>query len=162
MVAWSIGRLGRIMTRLELRQRLLPAENHSGECRFLDIALDGESLFETLGYPHLVSCLAWFPAIEHVVKDVDRLLLRTPADLPNDRRSLYVCAACGDIGCGAVTVVITEQNDKIIWRDFGYENNWDRRGPDLKSFDGIGPFVFDKGQYVREFEEGIRRLRCGG
>jgi len=101
------------MTTLELHRRGLPAEKYSAEIWFLDFVLDGKSLFETLGAPDLVSCLAWFPAIDAVAKDVDRLLLRAPADFPNDRRSLYVCPACGDIGCGAVTVVITEHDDKI-------------------------------------------------
>jgi hypothetical protein len=35
------------------------------------------------------------------LKAVDRLLLMSDADFPNDRRSLFVCAECGDLGCGA-------------------------------------------------------------
>jgi hypothetical protein len=149
------------MTTLELHRRVLPAEEHSGEIWFLDFMIDGHSLFETLGNPNLVSCLAWFPVIEAVVKDADRLVLRAPADLPNNRRSLYICAACGDVGCGAMTVLITEHDDEIIWHDFGYENGWDGREPDLTSFEGIGPFTFQKVQYIRKIEEGIQRLRLG-
>jgi len=50
----------------------------------------------------------------------------------------------------------------IVWHDFGYENDREGRGPDLKTFEGIDPFTFEKVQYIRKLEEGIQRLRREG
>jgi hypothetical protein len=56
---------------------------------------------------------------------VDRLLLTSEADFPNERRSLFVCAECGDLGCGAVTLSVTRVGGKVVWSDFGYENTYE-------------------------------------
>jgi hypothetical protein len=37
---------------------------------------------------------------------ISRLLLSEKADLPNGRRSFFVCSECGDLGCGAITAVV--------------------------------------------------------
>jgi len=54
-------------------------------------------------------------------------------------------------------VIITEHNGEIVWHDFGYERDWDGREP----FEGIGPFMFQKLQYIGKIEEGIHRSRLG-
>lgn len=46
-----------------------------------------------------------------------------PAPLPEGRASLYICAECGDMGCGGVTAVIERAADTVVWRDFGYQND---------------------------------------
>jgi hypothetical protein len=38
---------------------------------------------------------------------------------------MYVCAECGDLGCGAVTAAVEVGDDKVVWRDFGYQNNYE-------------------------------------
>jgi hypothetical protein len=60
-------------------------------------------------------------------KGVKRLLLREKADLPNERRSLFICAECGDLGCGAITLEVHNENGKISWSNFGYENTCEDR-----------------------------------
>jgi len=76
---------------------------------------------------------------------VRRLLLEEPADFPNERRSLYVCPECGDIGCGAVTVAIEKRDNSIIWRDFGFENTVEDT-VDTR-FNAVGPYVFEPVEY---------------
>lgn len=56
---------------------------------------------------------------------------------------MYVCAECGDLGCGAVTAAVDVGDDKVIWRDFGYQNNYEPFDQDA-IFTGVGPFVFDR------------------
>ena len=56
-----------------------------------------------------------------------------------------MCPECGDLGCGAVTVVIERSGDKIIWRDFGFESNSDEVTP-IRGYRDI-TFVFDRAQY---------------
>lgn len=120
-------------------------EGGGGKTRrdYLDFIIDGQPLSEQIG-SDLASCLGWFVPEENA-KAVRRLLLEESADLPNNRRSLYVCPECGDVGCGAVTVVIERRGDKIIWRDFGFENNSDEVMP-IRGYRDIS-FTFDLPQY---------------
>ncbi|MDQ3754796.1 MAG: hypothetical protein M3371_08700 [Acidobacteriota bacterium] len=114
---------------------------------FLDFAIDGQSLSTMLNVEEsdLISCLGWFVADENT-KAVRQLLLQEPADLPNNRRTLYVCPEGGDIGCGAVSLIIEQVGDKIIWRDFGYENNYEDV-VHTESYEDVGPFIFDRAEY---------------
>jgi len=85
-----------------------------------------------------------------------RLLRKSPPDLAHGRTTLYICPECGDLGCGAITVLIERGPGVVIWKDFGIQNNYD----DVVHFDGfenIGPFTFDGRQY-HELVEQIRRL----
>lgn len=111
---------------------------------YLDFVVDGVSLSEKVG-GDLASCLGWLIPDENA-RAVRRLLLEEPADFPNDRRSLYVCPECGDLGCGAVSVVIEAAGSRIIWRDFGFENNYE---DEVVSswYAGVGPLVFNKTEY---------------
>lgn len=116
---------------------------------FLDFIVDGQSLSELVG--DQVSCLGWLVP-EQNAKAVRHLLLKESPNLPNNRNILYICPECGDIGCGAVSLVVERVGDKVIWRDFGYENDYEgiihREG-----FEDVGPFTFDRAEY----EEAIRR-----
>ncbi len=51
-----------------------------------------------------------------------------------------------DLGCGAISVGIEKTGDKIVWRDFGYENDYDENAffDDYRTF---GPFAFDAEEY---------------
>jgi hypothetical protein len=111
---------------------------------FLDFLIDGRSLYEELG--DLISPLGW-GALSEQQKAVDRFLLVAPADLPNNRRSIYVCPECGDLGCGAVSAVVERVGDKVVWRDFADENDYDEEM--FSPRDHIGPFEFDADEYFR-------------
>jgi hypothetical protein len=58
----------------------------------------------------------------------DTLLPEQPPDL-DGRVAIFVCWVCGDLDCGAVTVVIERDGDEIIWRDLA--NSY----PDYDSLD---------------------------
>jgi hypothetical protein len=125
---------------------------------FLDFVIDGQSLFRIFterGFD-AISCLGWGPASERA-KAVARLLLTEPADLPCERRSLYVCHIDGDIACGAVTIKIENQGDTVAWRNFGFENNYDDEPLDLNTLSDVGPFIFDREQYASVMEQALER-----
>ena len=119
---------------------------------FLDFVADGQPLSELVG--DYISCLGWLGGEENA-KAVRRLLLEEPSDLPNSRRTLYICPECGDIGCGALSAVVEQLGNKIIWRDFGFENNYEnvihRTG-----FEHIGPYTFDQRSYEQTIRQAIR------
>lgn len=79
---------------------------------------------------------------------VRRLLLKDETDFPNSRQSLYVCAECGDLGCGAVSALIEETTgDRIVWRDFGYQNNYEETV--YFNYTELKSFSFDKAEYEK-------------
>ncbi len=144
------------MNTLELK----PAARRGGRGgKFLDFVIDGQSLYELVGRQFdTVSCLAVWPNVDEVKHDVARLVLREEADFPNNRRSLYVCGECGGLDCGAVSLIIEEKEEPqtIVWRDFGYQNNYDDA---LYEVSGVTWFEFNKEQYVKAIEESLRTLQ---
>lgn len=127
---------------------------------YLDFVVDGSSLGKLTGSKKqdLVSFLATgFTEVE-VDKAFRRLLLDQPADLPGNRRSIYVCGECGDVGCGAVTVEILDTDNGIVWRNFGYENNWENK-INFSGLEQIGPFTFQKNQYRETLLGALEKLR---
>ncbi len=117
------------------------------ERHFLDFVVNGQSLWEALGKRHdMVSILCAEYSANETLKAVKRLLLDEKADLPNDRRSLFVCSECGDLGCGAITAVVDKKDETITWRNFGYENTYeDKVG--LDDYTTVGPFTFNAATY---------------
>lgn len=111
---------------------------------FLDFMIDGESLWEKFD-TDFISCLGWHPS-EHNAKAVTRLLRKKEADFPDERRSLYICPECADLGCGAISVVIERAGDEIIWRDFGFQNNYDGEVY-FDDFTSLERFAFDATEY---------------
>ena len=76
----------------------------------------------------------------------DRLLGRCAPDLPSTRVALYVCPECGDLGCGAVGVVVERAEGTVVWRSFAYENNYDGM-VHHEGYDDLGPFEFAESEY---------------
>src|SRR5205814_786743 len=54
-----------------------------------------------------------------------RLLMDHPPDSESGRVLIYVCAECGDIGCGAYAVRVDRRGDSWTWSDFAWENGYD-------------------------------------
>jgi hypothetical protein len=46
--------------------------------------------------------------------------------------------------------------NKIIWKDFGYENNYE--APDIEKFKHIQPLEFEKEQYFEAFKIIVNEL----
>jgi hypothetical protein len=128
-----------------------PSGGYKSSRTFFDLIVDGASLWERLGKPHdLVSVLCPDFALPETLKAADRLLLKCEADLPNNRRSLFVCAECGDLGCGTVSVLVTRVADLLVWSDFGYENTYEEQ-ISREPYENIGPFQFDRKDYELAF-----------
>ena len=132
---------------------------YKSERHFFDFVVNGQSLWETLGKRHdMVSILCAEYSADETEKAVNRLLLREKAALPNDRRSVFVCSECGDLGCGAITAVVDKQGETITWKTFGYENTYeDKIG--LDDYSTVGPFTFNAMSYERTLLQAMARLR---
>jgi len=119
---------------------------------FLDFCIDGTSLYDALtdrGFDD-ISCLGWGDVQGQQVA-VDRLLCQAPANF-GERISLYICAECGDLACGAISLVIQEDEGFVVWKDFGYQNTYEE-DIERESLADVGPFYFDKHRYEELFTE---------
>jgi hypothetical protein len=85
------------MNELKLKWRKRDGGKNRTVRDYLDFEVDGICLSTKFG--DMVSCLGWAVS-DWNDKAVRRLLLEEPADFENNRRSLYVCPECGDLGCG--------------------------------------------------------------
>jgi hypothetical protein len=143
-----------VRTGVQYANRRFKSERH-----FLDLVVDGQSLWEAVGKSRdMVSVLCAEYAAEETAKAVGRLLLREKAYLPNDRRSLFVCSECGDLGCGSITAVIEKQGETITWKAFGYENTYeDKIGFD--EYSKLGPFSFSATAYERTLMQSMDLLK---
>lgn len=137
---------------LELLPAMRIGVKHPGgvsesERHFLDFVIDGESLWEKVGKPRdKVSVICFDYSREETIQAVNRLLLAEKAVIPGDRRSLFICSECGDIGCGAVTAFLVREGESIVWQDFGFENNYEENIR-LEEYKHIGPYTFNWKQY---------------
>jgi len=153
----------RKLSTLELTLRQRPYVKLTGgasrsERTYLDFVVDGQSLLDGAPYDLVtILCREW--ALEEREKSVRRLLGEEPADFQEDRRSLLVCAECGDIGCGAVSIILRLSDKTVRWQDFGYQNNYEPEihGDHLKR---LGPFEFDLEDYRSKLIRGLDMLRA--
>ena len=98
----------------------LPGGVYKSERHFFDFVVNGRSLWEEVGKPKdMVSVLCFEYAREETIKAANRLLLNENAVIPNDRRSLFICSECGDIGCGAVTALGHPRRSFDCLEEFG-------------------------------------------
>ncbi|MCM3172903.1 hypothetical protein [Paenibacillus sp. MER 99-2] len=126
-------------------------EGYPGLINYADIIIDGKSLFEMIAHKYdFVSCIGW-GSIEFQEQQIARLLLRVDSDLPNNRNSIYICPACADLGCGAITVEIEINDDTVIWSKFGTQNNLndgiEEDTGNVHYFEEIEKYIFNKSEY---------------
>jgi hypothetical protein len=140
--------------RWEIRQGET-VKNHvrKHERNYVDFIVSGRPLSEVFQTKEsdMISIFGWGVNKDYEKRTIKEFLKQEVSELETGRTIIYGCSECGDIGCGAITAEILDEGDKIIWRDFGYENNYS--GFDLEDYRHIPPFVFDKKQYFAEFDE---------
>lgn len=75
--------------------------------------------------------------------------------LYNKNVELYVCPCCGDSGCGVYSFQLQVKSDRVIWSNFIFETHYQLNQPSEvhEEFTKLGPFVFDKSQYMKVFED---------
>lgn len=128
-------------------------EKTKSQRRFLDYVVSGTSLSHILNVSNLdlVGSLGWGLNPQHELDSLNEFLGRATMEPVKKRIPLYVCAECGDLGCGAITVRMERENECVVWKDFGFENGIDELN--VGEFKHIGPFYFEKNQYEAAFEK---------
>ena len=123
------------------------------ERQYIDFVVSGQSLGQIFGLPDsdLIGVFGWSDNKDYENKQIDEFLGFESPELKTGRIPFYVCPECGDIGCGAITAKIEFSDNHVIWKDFGYENDYSE--PDLNDYKEIGPFKFKKDDYFRILEK---------
>jgi len=142
----------RIATRYGFVHRYV--EGEIKECEhntdFYDIVIDGLSLYGIFKEYDFISVFSQ-EYDEQILENIKKnFLLESPFDseLEDGRYFLFVCPMCADLGCGAVTVRIQQEQERIVWSDFRYEDHQTSRPLDMNTY------RFDR----KEYAERIRSL----
>lgn len=144
----------------ELRQgEIVRGHVRKHERNYVDFIVSGQSLSEVLQTKEsdMISMIGWTTDTDLEKRTIREFMKQSPSELKSGRTIIYGCSECGNIGCGAITAEIVAEGDKIIWKDFGYENGYFE--VDLEDYKNIRPFVFDKKQYFDEFEKIEKEVR---
>jgi hypothetical protein len=128
---------------------------------FLDFVVDGVPLypdFRRRGFDCITPLwLGDATARPFAVNAARRLLGELEGDAPGERVTVYSCAECGDLGCGAVTVRITVENDTVAWRDWGWQTNYDEEVSSEDLAD-LGDMEFHRREYEAVLADALTRL----
>lgn len=136
---------------LTLHQLFRPGSSSNGcivaERYSIDFLINERSLLNILvlaagGHSDFMGCFVkGYPEQNRICHS--RLLLREHAETEGGRVLLYICPECGDIGCGAYSVYVRQNDDCFTWDSFAYENGYEE--PQI--IDSVGPFTFEKHSY---------------
>lgn len=129
------------------------------ERQFLDFAFDSTPMYPTVlasGVDNITPI--WLGGDEWCRTAIHRLLGEALPDAPDGRVSVYVCAECADLGCGAITVAVERSHGTVSWRDWGYQNN-DEEG--FVVIAGLPDVTFDAVQYDATLRDALDRLPRG-
>lgn len=113
-----------------------------------DFVVSGQSLYAHLAGKSydMVGALGWLPD-EFNQRIIEQLLLQSEPPVVGNRQMIFVCAECGDLGCGALTAEVVREGETVVWQGFGYENDYDPAMSDFGRFASVGPFRFDWTEY---------------
>jgi hypothetical protein len=148
-----------LLHRWDLRnQEIVNNQIRKHERLYLDFVVSGQPLSELFHTKEsdMISAFGWRLNTDYEKRTIREFLKQKPAELETGRTIIYGCSECFDIGCGAITAEIIDTGDSIIWKDFGYENNYS--GFDIEDYKHIEQFEFDKQQYLEAFNNIEREL----
>ncbi len=119
---------------------------------YFDFFVSGKSLktilnIDTADY---ITLFGWGINQEYNRHVLNVFRLKEKSKIDSGRVMIYVCPECGDISCGAITAIIKDYGDRIIWSEFGYETDY---GGLTETFDQIEPFEFERANYFSAFSK---------
>ncbi|HRE00956.1 MAG TPA: hypothetical protein PLV68_06625 [Ilumatobacteraceae bacterium] len=125
------------------------------ERRFLDFVFDSVPMYAAVRANGVDNITPIWLGDEWCRTAIHRLLGEAEPDAPDGRVSVYVCAECADLGCGAITVVVERDVDTVSWRDWGYQNNYE---DGFDAIDDLPDVTFDAAQYDSTLRGALDRL----
>jgi hypothetical protein len=142
--------------RLELAWRRRPPRDGVPARDYLDFVVDGRSLEELLRPGDNIGVLGWG---DHAAEraSIELLMGRRTPPFASGRVPLFVCAACGELDCGAVAVRVERTYAGTKWSGFAFESTQPGATPQ-RIRDQPGPFLFDKRAYSEVLRQRLEQL----
>lgn len=81
---------------------------------------------------------------DEAVPQIERLLGHAPADFPDERVALLVCAFDWDLGCGALSAQVDLTPQRVYWRNLGWQADCD---PEVDYLSPALTFGFERPAY---------------
>jgi len=137
------------MNTLQFKNVIWSGDSKKPDRHYLDFIISGRSLRDilNLGKSDLISPFGWFENKAEEKLAMQELTLRKKSSLDTGRVMLYVCPECGDIECGAITAIVLDWGNRIIWKEFGYET---AKGIS-ELYSTIQPIEFSRQEYFNAF-----------
>lgn len=85
------------------------------------LLVNGKNLVRLFPPTDLVTPFGWLDRRTEA-RFARQLLGTSPPELPSGRAPLYICPECGDLGCGAIAVIVISTPDSYVWKDFAIED----------------------------------------
>lgn len=119
---------------------------------FFDFIVSGQSLRKILDIENAdyISPLGWGINKEYDNYILNVFRLKEKSELSSGRTMLYVCPECGDIDCGAITAIIKDYDDRIIWTEFGFETEYNGL---TEKYDPVKQIEFKRAEYFDAFSK---------
>jgi hypothetical protein len=119
---------------------------------YFDFIVSGKSLRTILNIDtsDYITLFGWGTNKEYDKHILNVFRLKEKSQIDSGRVMIYGCAECGDIDCGAITAIIKDYGDRIIWSDFGYETNY---GGLTETYNQVEPIEFDRASYFSAFSK---------
>lgn len=135
-------------------------KDHTGktvqsERKYFDFIVSGISMKTLLNVEDidLITPLGWGNQ-EYEQEIIKEFIGERQSQIASGRLVLYVCPECGDIGCGCISVDLEITEDKVVWKNFGYENDQD--DIDFESYKEVHAIEFEKKNYMHMFKSLLR------
>jgi hypothetical protein len=138
------------MNTLILQSKIRKGAENKHERHYLDFIISGQSLLDILGVSNLdfVTPLALDIHSNYEKELTEIIATKRKSNLESGRVMLYICPECGDFDCGAITVHIEVSDNKIIWKDFAYEDGIEGL---VEKYSKIESIEFEVNEYNQAF-----------
>ena len=115
---------------------------------YIDFVINGISLTELLGgVGNNIGKFGWKTNPDFENEEFNDFQLAEKSRIDNGLFSLYVCAECGDEGCGAVMFRIEKTERAVKWDNFVWSNGYPESEDEPDDRINIEPLIFDKNEY---------------
>ena len=91
------------------------------------------------------------------MESAERLMLTRPSNFQNGRRSFFIRPNAGELGCGAISIVVERLNNDFVWRGVWNENDWDRKYRRLTS--GLRPVYVPLRRLLSALNDAITQFK---
>jgi len=141
------------MDQIGFKVRILQADRikEIEPTRFIDVIINGKSLYKKTDAEeaNLAGAIGFFEIEKKDIKLINEFLIIDGPESETNRVALFVCRACGDIGCGAISLQVRKTENSFIWEDFA----WDDGKDEIEDSDiiDVESFEFERSMYENEF-----------